>query len=117
MRDHNENSQCRHDCESDAICDFLCSVQLDQCIQSCPCFSQCPGGCADDCQNAICACAYPDEDPNYLICSEWVETVYEECLEGCTRGDVHCLSICGYNYNSMISQCPCQVRNFKKKVI
>ena len=104
----NVKSQCRLDCEGESICDFECSLQLDQCIQSCPCFSQCLSGCTD-CPNQICTCAFPDSNPDYVSCAAWVESVYTECLTSCTAGDVHCLSLFGFSYNSMINQCPCRV--------
>ena len=86
---------------------------MDTCIQACPCFSQCSDGC-DDCANSICTCAYPDEDPNYLLCASAAETRYMACIGSCTLGDVHCLALCGVNFNTDISNCPCQVKIFKQ---
>lgn len=43
-----------------------------------------------------------------ITCVAWVETVYVDCLAGCPAGDVHCLSLCGRDYNNLMEQCPCQ---------
>ena len=104
-----ETSQCWLNCnDNDALCEFECSVKGDQCVQSCPCFSECPDGCKD-CSNSICPCAIPDEDPDYLICSGQVELVYLSCVVGCTPGDAECLANCARDYNTTLDQCPCQV--------
>merc|ERR1711935_1139757 len=103
-----EKSKCRDGCDvDDAVCAFECSLELDNCIQSCPCFSQCPDGCSD-CTNSICVCAHPDDNPDYVNCVDWVESVYVECLVSCQAGDVHCLSICGQTYSRMLNECPCE---------
>ena len=82
---------------------------MDTCIQACPCFSECSDGC-DDCSNSICTCAYPDEDPDYLLCASASETRYMACIGGCNAGDIHCVVVCGANFNTDISNCPCQVK-------
>jgi len=101
---HAEMTDCWRSCDGD---DYECSVQGDKCVQSCPCFSQCPNGC-DGCANSICVCARPDEDPDYVTCAAWVKSVYNECFTRCTPGNVDCVSECARNFNAMISQCPCQ---------
>ena len=101
-------SDCWLNCDGDEICHSECSVQGDQCIDSCPCYSDCPDGC-DDCSNSICTCSTPDEDPDYLFCSNLVEMLYLECIVDCSSGNVECLSNCARDYNVMIEECPCQV--------
>ena len=107
--------ECWQNCNGDALCDYDCLLQGDQCIDSCPCFSDCPEGC-DGCSNLICVCAVPNEDPDYLICSELVDSIYLECFLGCSPGNIECVSNCARDYNSMIEQCPCQVRKSKKLI-
>ena len=101
-------SECWLSCANDAMCRYECSVNGDQCNDSCPCFSDCPNGC-DDCFNSICACLVLDEDPDYVICSNLVEIHYLECIVRCSSGDIECLSNCARDYDIMIEQCPCQV--------
>jgi len=103
-----EKSKCRDGCdESDSVCAFECSLEMDQCIQSCPCFSECLDGCSD-CANSMCVCAHPNDNPDYVHCVALVDSVYVECLLSCQAGDVHCVSICGQNYSRMLHECPCQ---------
>ena len=99
-------SECYFDCEGDVRCEYDCAVALDQCIQKCPCFSECEAGC-DGCANEICTCAYPEDNPNHTTCVDAVETAYMGCLQSCTAGDVHCLSVCGVNFNNNLHECPC----------
>ena len=106
----NQKSECRDNCEDNPLCDFECSVELDACIQSCPCFFECLDGCVD-CPNAVCTCADPHQNDDYISCVAWVESVYVDCLFGCSFGDPHCLSVCGYNYARMMDECPCTVRS------
>ena len=103
-------SECWDNCDDgdDDMCDYECAKQGDQCIDSCPCFSDCPNGC-DDCSNSICACSNPDQNPDYIICSDQVESLYLTCLTGCPSGDAVCVAKCARDYNVMIEQCPCQV--------
>ena len=107
-------TNCWRGCDGDALCEYECSVQGYQCIDACPCSPQCPNGC-DDCANSIFVCAHPDADPDYVTCADWVEFVYIECFVGCSPGNVDCVSECARTYNTMISQCPCQVRVFFKR--
>merc|ERR1711887_24451 len=85
-------SDCHNNCGDDTLCDYNCAVALDQCIQKCPCFSECEAGC-DGCANDICTCAYPDENENHVDCVGKVEDTYVKCLSSCVPGDVHCLSM------------------------
>ena len=62
-----ENQECLGSCDSFS-CDFDCGRKLENCIDLCPCFSGCPNGCLD-CDNQVCFCENPDEDPDYL---EWL---------------------------------------------
>jgi hypothetical protein len=110
-------SDCWFACNDDAMCRYECSVTGDQCIDSCPCFSDCPDGCVD-CFNSICAqCSNPDEDPDYLICSNLAEILYLECIVRCSSGDAECLSNCARDYTIMIEQCPCQVLHFNQFIL
>ena len=106
---HSIMSECWLSCDTDAICRYECSVNGDQCIDSCPCFSDCPAGC-DKCSNSICACFTLDQNLDYLICSKWADSIYLKCIAGCQHGDAECLSNCARDYNILIEQCPCKVR-------
>ena len=101
--------ECWLNCDGDTLCDYQCSRDGFECIDSCPCFSQCPNGC-DGCLNTVCVCAIPDENPDYIICSELAELDYLKCVVKCPPADVECLSLCIRDYNTLIDQCPCQVR-------
>ena len=101
-------NECWDNCEGDGVCDYECSKEGDQCIDACPCFSDCPSGC-DVCTSSFCVCSEPDEDPDYIVCAGQAESVYVGCLAGCPPGDTVCVASCSRNYNIMIDQCPCQV--------
>lgn len=101
-------SACHIACEDDPICDYNCAVALNKCINECPCFSECEQGC-DGCDNGMCTCAYPDDNPDHVACAEHVYFVYAMCLGRCTSGDVHCLSVCGYEFADDLETCPCNV--------
>ena len=99
-------SDCMNQCDGDPLCGYNCAVALDQCIQKCPCFSECEAGC-DGCANGICTCAYPDNNEDYVTCVGKVENDYFKCLSACTPGDVHCVSMCGVDFNANLDECPC----------
>ena len=101
-------NECWDNCEGDEVCDYDCSKEGDQCIDACPCFSDCPSGC-DGCTSSFCVCSEPEEDPDYIVCAAQAESVYVGCLAGCPAGDTVCVASCSRNYNIMIDQCPCQV--------
>ena len=104
-----ETTDCWVNCDGDAMCDYQCSTEAEQCIQSCPCFSDCPSGC-DECLNSICACSIPDENPDYILCAAQVEAAYLKCLIECPSGDAECVAKCARDYNILLEQCPCQVQ-------
>lgn len=39
------------------ICRDDCREQVYTCIDSCPCYKNCPNGCSDDCLSSICTCS------------------------------------------------------------
>ena len=105
----NDKSACIFACENDVLCKYNCAVALDGCIQECPCFSECEQGC-DGCANGICTCAYPDQNPDHVDCTDYEDFMYVWCLSECEKGDVHCLSVCGIEFGNNILECPCNVR-------
>ena len=46
----------RKACKSET-CRDDCREQIYTCIDSCPCYKNCPSGCTDDCLSSICTCS------------------------------------------------------------
>ena len=58
MLDACESERCRDDCRE----------QIYSCIDSCPCYKDCPNGCTKDCQSSICTCLSVKDNQQWNRC-------------------------------------------------
>ena len=106
--------ECLDDCptsdgEVDANCVVECSSQDIACVNHCPCYEDCPGGCPCDFDSDYCP-AYQCEDthgPAYRHCVEEMKTHFYECAYKCEAFDINCHEACAKAYSENLDTCPC----------
>ena len=98
---------CLEACNGNTICSFNCEYDASACTNSCPCFADCPLGC-NGCLTPFCSCVDSENDPNYLTCHDFYESLYNECLFQCPTGDFGCLTNCYRAYEDNLETCPCR---------
>ena len=81
------------------------SVDLWNCIGTCPCFDSCPNGC-QDCSHPLCACYDQSSDQDFMFCSEYAELGYRKCTLDCQH-DISCYQKCEDQFQESLNNCPC----------
>ena len=119
----NEQQMCEADCDTVYIeclfrcgqdaCLSECAVELNRCIDRCPCNSNCPNGC-EHCDNDACSCSnFPSEENDFNgdLCLKINSVEYGECILNCDfeACDERCLEI----FKTRNKECPCQVKRVK----
>ena len=89
-----KDSICKENC-SDDYCEFECGQQLPICVDSCPCYSNCPGGC-ESCESDFCPCGNLDTNLDYQQCSTALSNQFKQCIEQCNSPS--CNSQCNLEY-------------------
>ena len=101
--------RCKIDCVGSESCEFECSLEFNECQDSCPCYFDCDAGC-HDCEHSTCTCAYPEENADFIKCAAEGDAVYFACINECPVNQMACVSACGREYEDLMAQCPCQER-------
>ena len=123
FRDQDIGARCERQCETDYIdctlacsdtnCLLDCGRTLNDCIQDCPCNTNCPHGCVD-CQNPICVCgenSSPQNKENLETCKNEKSIDLGQCIIDC-RNDQDCENTCVDHFKIEYQACPCQVGHF-----
>ena len=100
---------CQLECHGEVDCNFECKNTALSCVNSCPCFEECPIGC-DGCYTPFCMCYDYENNPDYIDCTKYNENLYTQCIVGCPAGDFECLSMCFRDLEENLEFCPCRSR-------
>ena len=121
FRDEDVAAKCEEQCDMDYVgctlscqnsnCLNECGRVLNDCLNDCPCNSNCPDGC-NGCSNPICVCG---ENPtsqnkdNLKQCMKDKSINLGQCIIDC-RNNQSCEQSCVTSFKDQYDQCPCQVR-------
>ena len=91
----------------DSSCDSKCIREAFDCVDGCPCHTDCFDGCVD-CPADVCnACADPGGNQDYIKCYEKLQEIRSDCMNSCS-GNSTCLENCTSDFLEDIKNCPCE---------
>ncbi|CAG5105347.1 Oidioi.mRNA.OKI2018_I69.chr1.g2049.t1.cds [Oikopleura dioica] len=100
-----EYVSCRLGC-SDSFCDTECLNAYSACVDTCPCYHDCPSGC-EDCWHPICQCKDPETtSPIYRQCKSEAQTGLNLCMNDCQTNST-CFDSCHETFKRNFNRCPC----------